>query len=119
MATPGVNLRMLESYLGGRWMAGTGGGTTLVNPATGEGVGWCSSSGADLRSALAYSRTVAGRRPSRAVLFHARGAPGQGCRLAYSRARPMDGHRVKVAERFIRRLCASTDAGCGRCPDRH
>jgi 3,4-dehydroadipyl-CoA semialdehyde dehydrogenase len=60
MATPGVNLRMLESYLGGRWMAGTGSGTTLVNPATGEGVGWCSSSGADLRSALAYSRAVGG-----------------------------------------------------------
>src|ERR1700694_3802424 len=60
MATPGVNLRMLESYLGGRWMAGTGSGTTLVNPATGEGVGWCSSSGADLRSALAYSRAAGG-----------------------------------------------------------
>src|SRR5437879_6753099 len=61
MATPGVNLRMLESYLGGRWMAGTGDGTTLVNPATGEGLAWCSSSGADLQSALAYSRTAGGR----------------------------------------------------------
>jgi 3,4-dehydroadipyl-CoA semialdehyde dehydrogenase len=60
VATPGVNLRMLESYLGGRWMAGTGDGTTLVNPATGEAVGWCSSSGADLHSALGYSRTVGG-----------------------------------------------------------
>src|SRR3984893_10076107 len=60
MATPGVNLRMLESYLGGKWMAGTGDGTTLINPATGEAVGWCSSSGADLRSALDYSRKVGG-----------------------------------------------------------
>jgi 3,4-dehydroadipyl-CoA semialdehyde dehydrogenase len=71
MATPGVNLRMLESYLGGRWMTGTGDGTTLVNPATGEGVGWCSSSGADLRSALAYSR-AAGGRGLRALSYSAR-----------------------------------------------
>ena len=71
MATPGVNLRMLESYLGGKWMAGTGTGTTLVNPATGEGVGWCSSSGADLRSALAYSRAVGGK-GLRALAYSAR-----------------------------------------------
>src|SRR5712691_3261575 len=61
MATPGVNAIVLEGYIGGRWIAGTGDGTTLVNPTTGEGLGWCSSSGADLRSALDYSRTIGGR----------------------------------------------------------
>ncbi len=61
MTTPGVNAIVLEGYIGGRWIAGTGDGTTLVNPTTGEGLGWCSSSGADLRSALDYSRTIGGR----------------------------------------------------------
>jgi 3,4-dehydroadipyl-CoA semialdehyde dehydrogenase len=52
--------QVLQSYLGGKWRAGTGQGGALVNPATGETVAFASSNGLDLGTALSYSRNVGG-----------------------------------------------------------
>ncbi|HUI83294.1 MAG TPA: 3,4-dehydroadipyl-CoA semialdehyde dehydrogenase [Candidatus Binatia bacterium] len=52
--------RVLESYLGGKWQAGTGQGAPLMNPTTGETVAWASSRDIDLKAALEYSRNVGG-----------------------------------------------------------
>jgi len=63
----------LKSYLCGAWVEGTGGDVTLVNPATEEAIGTCSSKGLDLQAALAYARDVGG--PAlRALTFAERGA---------------------------------------------
>ena len=37
--------KVLQSYLGGKWQAGSRAGTALVNPTTGETVAWASSKG--------------------------------------------------------------------------
>ncbi|MFZ0794311.1 MAG: aldehyde dehydrogenase family protein, partial [Candidatus Korobacteraceae bacterium] len=52
--------KVLESYLGGKWQAGAGQGSALVNPTNGDIVAWASSQGLDLSTALGYSRTVGG-----------------------------------------------------------
>ena len=52
--------KVLESYLGGKWQAGSGEGTPLVNPTTGDIVASASSKGLDLGTALSYSRNVGG-----------------------------------------------------------
>ncbi len=52
--------KALQSYLGGKWHAGSGQGAQLVNPTTGDTVAWASSAGLDLKSALEYSRNVGG-----------------------------------------------------------
>ncbi len=52
--------KVLQSYVGGKWQAGSGQGATLMNPTTGETVAWASSQGLDLESALEYSRNVGG-----------------------------------------------------------
>ena len=52
--------RVLQSYLNGRWQAGSGQGVSLVNPADGAVLAWASSAGLDLKSALAYSRSAGG-----------------------------------------------------------
>ena len=63
----------LKSYLCGAWVEGNGGDVTLVNPATEEPIGTCSSAGLDLQAALAYGRDVGG--PAlRAMAFAERGA---------------------------------------------
>jgi 3,4-dehydroadipyl-CoA semialdehyde dehydrogenase len=64
-AISGEKLKVLESIVEGRRVAGTGVGTIgtgsiLVNPTTGEAVAWCSSNGVNLQSALDYSRRVGG-----------------------------------------------------------
>ena len=50
----------LESYLGGKWVQGSGEGATLVNPATDEPVARTSTEGFDLAEALSFSRNVGG-----------------------------------------------------------
>ena len=50
----------LESYLGGKWVQGSGEGATLVNPATDEPVARTSTEGFDLAEALNFSRNVGG-----------------------------------------------------------
>lgn len=59
-ATTGSNLRVLDSIVAGKTIAGTGDGWTLTNPATGEQLAWCSSDGVDLGSALDYARRLGG-----------------------------------------------------------
>lgn len=70
-ASAKANLEVLESMIAGRRMAGTGKGSVLTNPATGESLAWCSSEGVDIGAALEYSRRVGG--PAlRALSFEAR-----------------------------------------------
>ena len=52
--------KVLQSYLGGKWQAGTGDGTELVNPTNGDIVASANSKGLDLGTALSYSRNVGG-----------------------------------------------------------
>ncbi len=53
-------IKVLESYLGGKWQAGAGNGTPLVNPCDGAVLASASSKGLDLKAALDYSRNVGG-----------------------------------------------------------
>jgi oxepin-CoA hydrolase/3-oxo-5,6-dehydrosuberyl-CoA semialdehyde dehydrogenase len=63
----------LRSYIGGRWVAGSGAAHTLLNPTTEEPLARASSEGVDLASALHYARSVGG--PAlRAMSFAERGA---------------------------------------------
>jgi 3,4-dehydroadipyl-CoA semialdehyde dehydrogenase len=54
------DVKVLQSYLGGKWQAGAEQGAVLVNPTTGEVVARASSKGLDLKVALQYSRSVGG-----------------------------------------------------------
>src|SRR4051812_20511894 len=66
-------MQTLRSYLGGRWITGTGSPQTLLNPATEEPLAQASSEGADLGAALDHARRVGG--PAlRALTFAERGA---------------------------------------------
>src|SRR5688572_12949335 len=63
----------LASYVGARWVAGTGAAHTLLNPTTEEQLARASSEGIDLDAALRNARTVGG--PAlRAMTFAERGA---------------------------------------------
>ncbi len=65
-------MRELESWLSGRWVRGTGGGTALVNPATEEVLATVSGEGLDLAGALRFARERGG--PAlRAMSFRERG----------------------------------------------
>jgi 3,4-dehydroadipyl-CoA semialdehyde dehydrogenase len=67
----------LRSYVGGRWVAGTGAAATLLNPSTEEPLARASSEGVDLESALRYARSTGG--PAlRAMSFAERGAALKG-----------------------------------------
>ena len=46
----------LESYLAGKWAAGSGDGESLWNPVTGEALATASSAGLDLGAALEFAR---------------------------------------------------------------
>src|SRR5688572_31131346 len=62
----------LASYVGARWVAGTGAAHTLLNPTTEEPLAQASSEGIDLDAALRYARAVGG--PAlRAMSFAERG----------------------------------------------
>ncbi|HKW38492.1 MAG TPA: 3,4-dehydroadipyl-CoA semialdehyde dehydrogenase [Burkholderiales bacterium] len=66
-------MKTLRSYLGGRWIEGSGAPQTLVNPATEEPLAQVSSGGIDLAAALDYARRKGG--PAlRALSFAGRGA---------------------------------------------
>ena len=52
--------KVLESYLGDKWQAGTEDGTPLVNPCDGTVLARARSKGLDLKAALDYSRNVGG-----------------------------------------------------------
>ncbi len=55
-----TDAKVLQSYVSGKWQAGTGQGAPLVNPTTGDTVAWASSKSLDLKAALEYSRNVGG-----------------------------------------------------------
>src|SRR5512145_649669 len=63
----------LRSYVGGRWIAGTGAAQTLLNPATEESLARASSEGVDFKSALEHARSVGGL-ALRSMSFAERGA---------------------------------------------
>ncbi|HET9351061.1 MAG TPA: aldehyde dehydrogenase family protein, partial [Burkholderiales bacterium] len=63
----------LRSYVGGRWIAGTGAAQTLLNPATEEPLARASSEGVDFKSALEHARSVGGL-ALRSMSFAERGA---------------------------------------------
>jgi len=63
----------LQSYLSGRWHAGSGDGIALINPTTDETLAHAGAAGLDRRAALDYARTVGG--PAlRKLSFAQRGA---------------------------------------------
>ena len=65
-------MKTLRSYLGDRWVEGSGAPQTLVNPATEEALAQASSDGLDLAAALAHARSKGG--PAlRALSFAERG----------------------------------------------
>ena len=66
-------MQELRSYVGGRWVAGSGAPQTLLNPATEMPLASASSEGIDLAAALNHARLVGG--PAlRALSFAERGA---------------------------------------------
>jgi len=66
-------IKTLQSYLSGQWVAGTGEGSALYNPTTDEVVARASTSGLNLKEALAYARDEGGA-TLRAMSFAERGA---------------------------------------------
>jgi oxepin-CoA hydrolase/3-oxo-5,6-dehydrosuberyl-CoA semialdehyde dehydrogenase len=81
----------LKSFLGGRWVAGTGNPQTLLNPATEAPLARASSEGLDLAAALDYARRTGG--PAlRALSFAERGA------LLKAIADEMQEHRDELLE---------------------
>ncbi|MEZ5932091.1 MAG: 3,4-dehydroadipyl-CoA semialdehyde dehydrogenase [Alphaproteobacteria bacterium] len=63
----------LESYLEGRWQAGTGEGRALVDPVSGEEIARADASGLDVAAALAHARDKGGAALA-ALTFAERGA---------------------------------------------
>jgi len=66
-------METLRSFVGGRWVAGSGSPQTLLNPATEEPLAQVSSEGIDLAAALGHAREVGGR-ALRGLTFAERGA---------------------------------------------
>jgi oxepin-CoA hydrolase/3-oxo-5,6-dehydrosuberyl-CoA semialdehyde dehydrogenase len=66
-------LKTLASYLGGRWVEGSGPPQVLLNPATEETLAEVRSGGHDLAAALAFSRQIGGG-GLRSLTFAQRGA---------------------------------------------
>src|SRR5262245_47458085 len=84
-------MKNLRSYLGGRWIEGSGALQTLVNPATEEPLGQVSSDGLDLAAALEHSRRAGG--PAlRALSFAERGA------LLKEMAKAIQAHRDELLD---------------------
>ena len=68
-----IKPRVLESYIGGKWIRGSGKGQPLLNAATGVAVAQIDSSGIDFAGALAHGREVVGPK-LRKLSFHERAA---------------------------------------------
>ena len=84
-------MKTLRSYLGGRWIEGSGAPQILVNPATEEGLAQVSSDGLDLAGALDYARGKGG--PAlRALSFADRGA------LLKETAKAIQAHRDELLD---------------------
>jgi 3,4-dehydroadipyl-CoA semialdehyde dehydrogenase len=79
----------LDSYLGGRWVAGTGAPALLVNPATEETIAQIKGGGLDAPAALAFARDVGG--PALAALTF-----GQRAGLLRAMSRLIHTHRDEL-----------------------
>ncbi|MGI4815208.1 MAG: 3,4-dehydroadipyl-CoA semialdehyde dehydrogenase [Janthinobacterium lividum] len=66
-------IELLQNHLGGEWLSGTGEGTTLSDPVTGEALVRVSSAGHDLAKAFAFSRNE-GRHALQALTYAQRAA---------------------------------------------
>jgi oxepin-CoA hydrolase/3-oxo-5,6-dehydrosuberyl-CoA semialdehyde dehydrogenase len=86
-----MTARLLESYLGGRWVAGTGVSETLLNPATEEPLARVAGGGLDRGPALAHARRKGG--PAlRDLTFAERGA------LLAAMAKTLSDHRNELLD---------------------
>jgi 3,4-dehydroadipyl-CoA semialdehyde dehydrogenase len=84
-------VRTLQSFVEGRWIAGTGRTEILQNPATEEPLAQVSSEGLDRGAALAFARTTGG--PAlRSMSFAARGA------LLRAMCETIQAHREELIE---------------------
>jgi len=88
---PESHMKTLRSYLGGRWLEGSGAPQILVNPATEEPLAQVSSDGLDLAASLAYSRDKGGT-ALRALTFAERGA------LLKGMANALQAHRDELLD---------------------
>ena len=74
-------MQTLQRYVVGQWMAGSGQGSTLENPTTGEQVATCSTEGVDFGAVVRHAREVGG--PAlRAMTFAERAAMLKGLSAA-------------------------------------
>lgn len=62
----------LQSYINGQWMQGTGEGSPMFDAVTGETIGFATTEGLDIPSALQYGRTKGGEK-LRKMTFQERG----------------------------------------------
>ncbi|HET7766587.1 MAG TPA: 3,4-dehydroadipyl-CoA semialdehyde dehydrogenase [Burkholderiales bacterium] len=84
-------MKTLRSYLGGRWIEGSGAPQILVNPATEEALAQASSDGLDLAGALDFARRKGG--PAlRTLSFAERGA------LLKETAKAIQAHRDELLD---------------------
>ena len=84
-------MKTLRSYVGGRWIEGSGAPQTLFNPATEEPLAQVTSDGLDLAAALAFARDHGG--PTlRALSFAERGA------LLKEMAKAIQAHRDELLD---------------------
>jgi len=84
-------MKILRSYLSGRWIEGSGAPQTLLNPATEEPLARASSEGLDLAAALEHARGKGG--PAlRALSFAGRGA------LLKEMAKAIQAHRDELLD---------------------
>lgn len=63
---------ILQSYINGQWTQGTGDGSPMFDAVTGETIGFATTEGLDIPSALAYGRTKGGEK-LRKMTFQERG----------------------------------------------
>jgi oxepin-CoA hydrolase/3-oxo-5,6-dehydrosuberyl-CoA semialdehyde dehydrogenase len=85
----------LRSYVGGRWVEGTGSLQTLVNPATEEPLAKAGTGGVDMGAALEYARTKGG--PAlRALTFAQRGT------LLKAMSDVIQAHRDEILDLAVR-----------------
>lgn len=64
---------LLKNFLGGRWVAGTGAGTALIDPVLGTEVARVDATGLDLRAGFAFARQTGGA-ALRAMTYRERAA---------------------------------------------
>jgi 3,4-dehydroadipyl-CoA semialdehyde dehydrogenase len=60
MTSANPDVLVLKSYLAGKWESGTGQGTILINPSTGQPLASATANGLNLEKAFAYARNVGG-----------------------------------------------------------